>query len=168
MFLASTRPLLISPCKTLPAVSRVCSVRQQVCRGDSEAQHSTGHPIMVSIPAPPATDVHVTSQETQTYTRKWSMLRSCVRPHSMLIRTGHTELFCQCARQVKHVSEVFCQCARVTESNEAQQYTYFLTAAALVRCSVCCELLGKAPTPKGALLPQRIVSYMYLSVQLHS
>ena len=29
-------------------------------------------------------------------------------------------------------------------------------------------LLGKAPTPKGALLPQRIVSYKYLSVQLHS
>ena len=32
--------------------------------------------------------------------------------------------------------------------------------------SVC--VLGKAPTPKGALLPQRIVSYKYLSVQLHS
>ena len=30
------------------------------------------------------------------------------------------------------------------------------------------EVLGKAPTPKGAFLPQRIVSYKYLSVQLHS
>ena len=30
------------------------------------------------------------------------------------------------------------------------------------------RVLGKALNPKGALLPQRIVSYMYLSVQLHS
>ena len=39
---------------------------------------------------------------------------------------------------------------------------------ALARSVIALHLLGKAPTPKGALLPQRIVSYKYLSVQLHS
>ena len=42
------------------------------------------------------------------------------------------------------------------------------TSAAVPRCWPETILLGKMSTPKGALLPRRIVSYKYLSVQLHS
>ena len=53
------------------------------------------------------------------------------------------------------------------------EWQAFRTEAATCITSGCAHLgdlpmLGKAPTPKGALLPQRIVSYKYLSVQLHS
>ena len=44
------------------------------------------------------------------------------------------------------------------------EVSMFLPIVVVCARRKCARMLGKAPTPKGALLPQRIVSYMYLSV----